>query len=148
MMLGKIKQIVRKNKDDLITYGLLIIAGILIASVLAGFMWLGYYYNNTSTEKTYVQEQPVVSNAEIPVVITSIDKQHWYASTHRWTLRMTVKNEEYGLEKSFDFSASGGFAAVPFWNNNVGDTLTANMETYTIESSGEIMKREISKIFE
>lgn len=72
MVLGKIKQIVRKNKDDLITYGLLVIAGILIAFVLAGFIWLGYYYNNTSTEKTYVQEQPVVSNAEIPVVITSM----------------------------------------------------------------------------
>lgn len=147
-MFGKIKQIVRKNKDDLIICGLLAILGLLLAFILAGSILLGHYYNSISPKKAYIPEQPVVSNMEIPVVITSIDKRHWYASTHHWTLRMTVKNEEYGLEKSFDFSASGGFAVVPFWDNNIGDTLTANMKIYTIESSGEVVSRDISKVLE
>lgn len=147
-MLNKIKWAVKRNKDDLITYGLLAILGLLLASILAGAILLGHYYSSISPKKAHVPEQPVVSNMEIPVVITSIDKRHWYASTHHWTLRMTVKNEEYGLEKSFDFSASGGFAVVPFWNNNTGDVLTANMKIYTIESSGEVVSRDISKILE
>lgn len=147
-MLNKIKGAVKRNKDDLVTYGLLAILGLLLASILAGSILLGHYYNSISPKKTYIPEQPVVSNMEIPVVITSIDKRHWYASTHYWTLRMTVKNEEYRLEKSFDFSASGGFAVIPFWNNNTGDTLTANMKIYILESSGEVVSRDISKVFE
>lgn len=147
-MFDKIKKTIRRNKDDLITYGLLVILGLLLVSILAGSILLGHYYNSISPKKAYIPEQPVVSNMEIPVVITSIDKRHWYASTHHWMLRMTVKNEEYGLEKSFDFSASGGFAVVPFWNNNTGDTLTANMKIYTMESSGEVVSKEISKVLE
>lgn len=52
------------------------------------------------------KETPHLYWKDIEVVITDIDKRHWYASSHRYQIYLTVESDEYGLSQSFTLTGS------------------------------------------
>ena len=91
-------------------------------------------------------EQPHLYWKEIEVEVIKVDKRHWYASTHHYQIDITVHSEEYGLTKTFNNYASGAFAVIPGWNSNKGDIIKAELYSWVMDSTGEVVKREINRI--
>lgn len=92
-------------------------------------------------------EQPHLYWKDIEVTITNIDKRHWFATTHRYMVSLTVQSEEYGLTKTFQFEGSGAFGCPPQWNYNVGDIVKAKLYSWVLDSTGEVIRRKIHKIY-
>lgn len=95
-------------------------------------------------EYTPPPEQPVMYYKDIDVVVVSNRKATRYAKIRRYEQAITVKSEEYGLEKTFIKSDCGAFASMPYWNYKEGDVIKAELYSWKMESTGEITKREIS----
>lgn len=91
-------------------------------------------------------EQPHLYWKDIDVVVTDINKTHWYASTHWYSVDITVKSEEYGLEKSFNAKGSGAFSAPKEWEYEKGDIVKARLYSWVMESTGEVVRREIHSL--
>lgn len=99
--------------------------------------------NSSNYEKP---EQPHLYWKDIDVVVTEIDKRYWFATTHWYTVNITVYNEEYNLTQTFEDESSGLF--VPnSWNYEKGDVIKAQLYSWKMDSTGEIVKRQINKIY-
>lgn len=82
---------------------------------------------------------------DIDAVVTDIDYRHWYASGHHYTADVTVKSEEYNLQKTFHLTNSD---AKRMEGVKVGDTITVEMDSWVIDSTGEVTKRDFNSIVE
>ena len=91
-------------------------------------------------------EQPHMYWKDIDVVVTEIDKRTWFATTRRWIVNLEVYNEEYGLTEFFDVSGSGFYGCPKEWNYEVGDVVTAELHSWVMDSTGEVVKRNISHL--
>ncbi len=89
-------------------------------------------------------EKPHLYWKEIDVVISDIDKRHWYASGHHYTIDLTVRSDEYGLSESFSLN---GMDAAAKWEYSEGDTVKAELFSWVIDSTGEVTKREINQVY-
>lgn len=83
---------------------------------------------------------------DIDVVVTAIDRRHWFASTHWYTVNITVKNDEYGLEKTFEIKGSGAFGCPKEWDYNEGNVISAQMYSWVYDSTGEVTRRDLNKL--
>lgn len=90
-------------------------------------------------------EQPHLYWKDIDVVVENVEKQHWFATTHRYQLSITVYNQEYNLRKTIDSSSSGMFTP-QHWNIEQGDIIKAQLYSWVIDSTGEVVKREIHSL--
>ena len=98
--------------------------------------------------KSYqIQEQPHLYWKDIDVVITDIERFTWYASTHWYVVKLTVKSEEYGIVESFEIRESGAFNCPKQWNYKVGQTVKAQLYSWVMDSSGKVVIREIHKVY-
>lgn len=98
--------------------------------------------------KTYqVQEQPHLYWKDIDVTITDIDKRHWFAGTHWYAVEVTVKSEEYGLIESFEIEGSGAFGCPNAWNYEEGQVVEAELYSWVMDSTGEVVKRKINQVY-
>lgn len=80
---------------------------------------------------------------DIDAVVTDIDYRHWYASGHHYTADVTVKSDEYNLQKTFHLTNSD---AKRMEGVRRGDTITVEMDSWVIDSTGEVTGRDISSI--
>lgn len=92
-------------------------------------------------------EQPHLYWKDIDVVVQNVDQRSWFATVHRYELNITVYSEEYGLEKTLHYSGSGMINSIPGWNAKEGDILSAQLYSWVMDSTGEIVKRDINKIY-
>lgn len=93
------------------------------------------------------QEQPHLYWKDINVVVTDIDRRHWYASTHWYVVNITVQSEEYGLTKTFEIKGSGAFGCPSQWDYEEGQTVKAELYSWVMDSTGNVIKREINKVY-
>ena len=97
--------------------------------------------------KYEAKEQPHLYWKDIDVVVTSVDRRHWYASTHWYEVKISVESEEYQLTHTDTFKGSGILGCPPQWLYNEGDAVKAKLYSWVIDSTGEIIKREINRIY-
>ena len=93
------------------------------------------------------QEQPHLYWKDIDVIVTDIDKRHWFATTHWYVVNITVESEEYGLIENFEKKGSGAFGCPKEWNYEEGQTVKAQLYSWVMDSTGEVTRREINKIY-
>lgn len=91
-------------------------------------------------------EQPVLYYKDIPVTVVYNNTTSWFAGTHWYKQTITVKSDEYGLEETFDLSASGAFASMPHFYRKEGDVIEATLHSWVLESTGEVLRREIHRL--
>lgn len=91
------------------------------------------------------KEQPHLYWKTIDVVVESVEKHHWFATTHRYELSITVYNEEYNLRKTLQYSSSGMFTP-NHWNLEKGDVVSAELYSWVMDSTGEIVRRDINAL--
>ena len=89
------------------------------------------------------KEQPHLYWKDIDVVVTSVDKKHWYASTHWYEVEVSVKSEEYQLTFTDTFKGSGAFGFPSQWEYDKGDIIKAKLYSWVMDSTGEVVRREI-----
>ena len=78
---------------------------------------------------------------DIECIVTKCDYQYWYASGCHYKAYVTVYNEEYNLEKSFTLN---GMDAKECESLNNGDIITCELYTWVLDSTSEVIKREIN----
>ncbi len=101
-------------------------------------------YKGTSHQQA---EQPHLYWKDIDVIVTDIDKRHWFAGTHWYVVSVTVQSEEYGLSATFQIEGSGAFGCPPQWEYDMGDTVKAQLYSWVLDSTGEVIKRKINQIY-
>ena len=102
------------------------------------------FNKNTSYTK---QEQPHLYWKDIDVVVTDIDKRHWYALTHWYVVEITVESKEYDLTESFELKGSGVFGCPNQWDYEEGQVIKAELYSWVMDSTGEVIKRKIHKVY-
>ena len=104
--------------------------------------------NSSTRSETYqIPEQPHLYWKDVNVVITEIDKRHWFAGTHWYVVELTVKNEEYNLEETFEIEGSGVFGCPGAWNYEEGDVVEAELYSWVMDSTGEVVNRKINRVY-
>lgn len=102
----------------------------------------------TSSQILYKpKEQPHLYWKDIDVVVTDIDRKHWYASTHWYVVKITVKSEEYGLIEEFEIKGSGAFGRPNQWNYKRGQIVKAQLYSWVMDNTGDVVRREINKVY-
>lgn len=102
---------------------------------------------STSPNTNQQQEKPVLYWKDIDVeVVSSRRKSNLFGRVKRYNQAVTVRSEEYKLEKTFKLNSSGVFANMPYWNVKEGDVIKAELYSWKLESTGEIVSREIIKL--
>lgn len=93
------------------------------------------------------KEQPHLYWKDIDVVVENVDSRHWFASTHHYIVYVTVKSDEYQLTYTDEFAGSGAFGCPEQWNYRKGDVVKAEMYSWVMDSTGEVVRREIHKVY-
>ncbi|WP_373262230.1 hypothetical protein [Hungatella hathewayi] len=93
-----------------------------------------------------LDEQPHLYWKEIEVEVISIDKKHWFASTHWYQVDLDVYSSEYELRKTFEIQGSGAFGCPKEFNYEIGDIIKAELYSWKMDSTGEIIEREIHNL--
>lgn len=113
-----------------------------VAAVILMGMIAGCAYNSD-----YVPtESPHLYWKDIEVEVTNIDKKHWFATTHWYVVNVSVHSEEYGLDKTLEIKDSGAFGCPKEYDYEVGDIVPAELYTWKMDSTGEIVRREINRL--
>lgn len=89
-------------------------------------------------------EQPHLYWKEIDVVVEDIDFSRWYASGNHCVADVTVYSEEYNLEESFHYIGSD---AEKLEYVQQGDIIKAELYSWKIDSTGEIVRRCINQLY-
>lgn len=92
-------------------------------------------------------EQPYLYWKDIDVVVTDVEKRHWFATTHRYEVVITVHSNEYGLDATFTDTGSGAFGCPDTWKYEVGAVTKAKLCSWVMNSTGEVIRRKISQIY-
>lgn len=92
------------------------------------------------------KEQPHLYWKDINVVVEQVDKRHWFAGGHRYEVKVTVRSDEYNLDYT-DVFTSGGLFLPEQWNYSEGDTVKAELYSWVMDSTGEVVKREIHRVY-
>lgn len=92
-------------------------------------------------------EQPHLYWKDIDVEVTNIDKRQWFATVHRRVVNITVYSEEYNLSKTLTYEDSGMWITNPAWEYEKGDIIKAQLYSWVMDSTGEIVRRDINKIY-
>lgn len=130
-------------KDRIINFVFIIISIFLLIGLLTLIAILD---SNTSSNTSQQQEQPVLYWKDIDVKVVSNNKHSWFVKTRFYKQEIKVISNEYNLEKTFYLNDSGAFANMPYWNVKEGDVIKAELYSWKLESTGEIVNREINKL--
>lgn len=120
---------------------------ISILALLLIFVLTGCGVSSAEPHNYVPKEQPHLYWKDIDVEVTSINKHHWFASTHHYKVDITVYSEEYNLTKTFNNYASGAFAVIPGWDYEKGDIIKAELYSWVMDSTGEVVRRDINRIY-
>lgn len=111
---------------------------VLIFVLLATFTGCNY-------EPVERPEQPHLYWKDIEVVVENVDQRHWFATVHRYELYITVYSEEYDLRKTLNWYGTGMFAP-EYWNLQEGDIVTAELYSWVMDSTGDVVRRDINRL--
>ena len=92
-------------------------------------------------------EQPHLYWKDIDVVVTDVYYRRWYASTHWHEVTVYVESKEYGIEGSYTFKGSGYFGVPKQVSYKSGDVVKAQMYSWVMDSTGEVVRRTINRIY-
>ena len=92
-------------------------------------------------------EQPHLYWKDIDVVVTDVYYRRWFAGTHWHEVTVTVESEEYGIIGSCVFKGSGYFGVPKQSGYKVGDVVKAQMYSWVMDSTGEVVRRAINTIY-
>lgn len=112
----------------------------LIFLLVLSFTFVGCSSNNSNYVK---QEQPHLYSKNIECIVTKCDYKYWYASGCHYKAYLAVFNEEYNLEKEFVLD---GMDAKKCENLKEGDIINCKMNSWVLDSTGEVLKREINSL--
>ncbi len=119
-----------------------------IALTLVAIMALGLCACSFERDPNYVPpEQPHLYWKDIDVEVVSVSQQSWFATVHRRKLTITVKSEEYGLEKTLYYESSGMINDIPCWDAKKGDIVRAQLYSWVMDSTGQVTRRDINKLY-
>lgn len=97
-------------------------------------------------EYTPPPESPVLYYKDIDVIVVENKKYNHWGRVKNYSQSITVKSEEYGLEETFTYRGSGMFVNMPYWNVEEGEIIQAELYSWKIESTGEIIRRKIGNL--
>lgn len=92
------------------------------------------------------KEQPHLYWKDIDVVVERVDRKHWFAGTHRYEVRVAVRSDEYNLSYTGVITAFGMFRPKQ-WSYRKGDIVKAELYTWVLDSTGEVIRREINRVY-
>lgn len=130
-------------KDRIINFVLITISTLLLVGL---FTLIATSDSNTSSNTNQQQEKPVLYWKDIDVKVVSNNKHSWFVKTRFYKQEIKVISNEYNLEETFYLNDSGAFANMPYWNVKEGDVIKAELYSWKLESTGEIVNREINKL--
>lgn len=111
----------------------------LLLVILTMFLFVGCDTNNNYQNT----EEPHLYWKDIDCEVTKCEYKYWYASGSHFKAEVSVKSDEYGLTKSFTYE---GMDAKNFENTKIGDKVTCTLNSWALDSTGEVVKREIDSI--
>lgn len=115
----------------------------LLLATLAMTLFTGCDTNNYQDGNYQRKEEPRLCFEYVDCEVTRCDYKYWYASGAHFKAEVSVKLEEYGLTKSFTYN---GLEAKDFESVKVGDKVTCTLSYWILDSTGEIVRREINSI--
>ena len=130
-------------KEKVIINSICIITMFLLIGILISIIALD---SNTSSNTNQQEEKPVLYWKDIDVKVVSNNKHSWFVKTRFYKQEIKVISNEYNLEETFYLNYSGAFANMPYWNVKEGDVIKAELYSWKLESTGEIVNREINKL--
>lgn len=130
-------------KDKIINFVFIIISILLLVGL---FTLIATSDSNTSSNTNQQQEKTVLYWKDIDVEVVSNNKHSWFVKTRFYKQEIKVISNEYNLEETFYLNDSGAFANMPYWNVKEGDVIKAELYSWRLESTGEIINREINKL--
>lgn len=101
---------------------------------------LSFAFIDCSQVQHTEQEQPHLYWKNVDCVVTECDYRYWYASGCHYETCITVFNEEYNLEETFDLYGS---EALEYKDLKKGDTVNCELHSLVLDSTGEVIEREI-----
>ena len=120
---------------------------VMILVVLSCFLSGCTTTSAMTSEQSTPQEQPHLYWKDIPVTVTNIDKRTWFAGTKWYEVTISVHSDTYNLDETITEKGSGLFNCPKSWNYETGDVITAELYTWKIDSTDEITKPCINKIY-
>jgi hypothetical protein len=121
-----------------------VIVAVIITAILG--CWVVYEMLTYEPDPNYVPpERPHLYWKDIDVVITDIQKDR---SLNNRFLRVTVtvKSKEYNLEEDFIFEGNWYYRP-KFWDAQEGDIVKAQLYSWVMDSTGQIVKRNINCLY-
>ena len=92
-------------------------------------------------------ESPHLYWKDIDVTVTDIEKDHWFAGTNWYRVTIHVHSDEYNLDGEYTDKSSGASGCPASWNYEEGDTVKAEMYSWVLDSTGEVVRRTINKVY-
>lgn len=109
-------------------------------------MLLVFQYGCAQSVQYERKEQPHLYWKDIDVVVEQVDRRHWFAGGHRYEVKVTVRSDEYNLDYT-DVFTGGGLFTPDQWSYSEGDTVKAELYSWVIDSTGEVIRREIHRVY-
>lgn len=121
----------------------------LIIPVLITFFWFFCATIGTINQMSQVPEGTKLYKQDIDVVVTEISKSETPRYTgisviYDYDVDVTVHSKEFNTTEDFSY---GGLFHNKYFNLKKGDIIQAELYTYKNESTGEIVKKEINKLY-
>ena len=76
-----------------------------------------------------------------------LHKRSWFAGRKWYEVTVSVHSDEYDLDATFTDKGSGFYGCPSTWNYENGDVITAELYTWKIDSTNEVVKRRINRIY-
>lgn len=89
------------------------------------------------------RERPHLYWKNVDAIVTKVDKTTWFSVTRHYKIEVTVEIEEYGLTKKFAIEDAGVFNRPEEWELKKGDVVEVTLYSWKMDSTGEVVKREI-----
>jgi hypothetical protein len=121
-----------------------VIVAVIITAILG--CWVVHEMLTYEPDPNYVPpERPHLYWKDIDVVITNIQKDR---SLNNRFLRVTVtvKSKEYNLEEDFIFEGNWYYRP-KFWDAQEGDIVKAQLYSWVMDSTGQVVKRDINCLY-
>ncbi|MBO5434385.1 hypothetical protein J6A31_00990 [bacterium] len=101
-----------------------------------------------TTKNHHTYEEPHLYWKDIDVEVIDISTNHWYGgNAHRYEVRLTVYSEEYDLTEKITITGSGMWNKPKEFDYTVGQTIKAELFSWVMDSTGEVVRRKINKLY-
>lgn len=121
------------KRERMFVIGFSVLIALFLISSLA-FIW---YTVASRPDDWQPAERPSLYQKTIPVEVISVDRRQGFASH---IISVKVKSDEYGIEKNIEKRQAD---ALKIWDIDKGDIVDATLYSWVMESTGEVVRRDI-----